>query len=132
MSNTTTQKRGPITCHVLDSARGIPGKNIEVLLECQQNSVDKEWITISKTKTNEDGRCSDLVSPDYRIQLIKSEEDCKAIYRITFFTTPYFKSFGEESFYPFVQVVFQIKDPTQHYHVPLLIAPFSYTTYRGS
>ncbi|CAG8461523.1 6158_t:CDS:2 [Scutellospora calospora] len=114
----STQKRGSITCHVLDSSRGIPGKNIEVLLEYQETG---------------NGRCSDLVPSDHQISLANySDEDLKAIYRLTFFTTPYFKSYGQESFYPFVQVVFQIKDLTQHYHVPLLIAPFSYTTYRGS
>jgi len=123
---------GPITCHVLDSSRGMPGKNIQVKLEVREFSDKNEtetWKIVGQTYTNNDGRCPNLVSSDYKITL---DSNSSAIYRITFYTLKYFDELGQKSFYPYVQVIFEITDPNQHYHVPLLISPFSYTTYRGS
>jgi len=124
--------KGPITCHVLDSSRGMPGKNIQVKLEVRDifhKTEIETWKVIGQTYTNDDGRCPNLVSSDYKISL---NDNSSAIYRITFYTSKYFDELGQKSFYPYVQVIFEIVDPNQHYHVPLLISPFSYTTYRGS
>ncbi|RHZ75248.1 hypothetical protein Glove_216g83 [Diversispora epigaea] len=130
-------ERGQITCHVLDTSRGFPGNNIEVLLEHLVPNVLGEaerWTTVNRIRTNEDGRCPLLVPSDYKILKYHYNNDDKekAIYRITFYTAPYFDRLNQKSFYPYVQVVFQITETEQHYHVPLLISPFSYTTYRGS
>ncbi|PKY39969.1 hydroxyisourate hydrolase [Rhizophagus irregularis] len=128
--------RGPITCHVLDSSRGMPGKNIQVRLELREYSDNfdeqtETWKVVGQTYTNDDGRCPNLVSSDYKITL-NNNSNANAIFRITFYTSKYFNELGQKSFYPYVQVIFEITDPNQHYHVPLLISPFSYTTYHGS
>ncbi|CAI2166800.1 8828_t:CDS:2 [Funneliformis geosporum] len=122
--------RGPITCHVLDSSRGMPGMNIQVKLEVRETSSEdfdengtETWNVVGQSYTNEDGRCPNLVPEDYKIAL---KNNSKATYRITFYTSKYFNKLDQKSFYPY------ITDSNQHYHVPLLISPFSYTTYRGS
>ncbi|XP_054025848.1 5-hydroxyisourate hydrolase-like [Dryobates pubescens] len=73
--------------------------------------------------TNEDGRCSPLLAPGQ----VKA-----GTYKLRFETAAYWQRLGHPSFYPFVEVVFTITDPEQKFHVPLLISPFSYMTYRGS
>jgi len=75
--------------------------------------------------TDADGRNNSLLAGDH-----KSEKN--AIYKMTFYTREYFSSKGVDSFYPFVEVVFEIKEPDEHHHIALLLSPFSYTTYRGS
>ncbi|CAG8588699.1 9036_t:CDS:2 [Diversispora eburnea] len=117
-------ERGQITCHVLDTSLGFPGNNIEVLLEHFVPSVLGEaerWTTVNRA-------CPLLVPSDYKIPLYHYDNDdkAKAIYRITFYTAPYFNKLNQKSFYPY------ITETEQHYHIPLLISPFSYTTYRGS
>ncbi|TXT07108.1 hypothetical protein VHUM_03278 [Vanrija humicola] len=74
--------------------------------------------------TDADGRCSTLLDGN---TLLKP-----GLYRMTFLTQEYFIARGVETFYPVVEITFNYVDPSQHYHVPLLMSPFSYTTYRGS
>ncbi|KAG9295749.1 hypothetical protein G9A89_008977 [Geosiphon pyriformis] len=126
-------QRGPITCHILDSSRGQPASNVLVKLEVKSQELN-EWTAVAERRTDHDGRCSHLLSPDYQINLVQHGDDPprKAIYRITFFTKAYFDHLELETFFPYVQVVFEITDLQQHYHIPLLLSPFSYTTYRGS
>jgi 5-hydroxyisourate hydrolase len=83
-----------------------------------------EWQTLAEATTNADGRASNLLSDPAAL--------AKGVYRLTFDTSAYFHSIGVNSFYPYVTVVFEIQDPAQHYHVPLLLSPFGYSTYRGS
>jgi len=73
--------------------------------------------------TDEDGRLSNLIS---------SEEFTAGSYKLYFDTKPYFDNLGMDTFYPYVEIVFQIKNPEEHYHVPILITAFGYSTYRGS
>ncbi|KAI8380916.1 hydroxyisourate hydrolase [Radiomyces spectabilis] len=114
-------KKSPITCHVLVASQGIPGKNIDVKIE----KLDGQgFSTLSTAQTNDDGRCPNLLPGDYKAE--------KGIYRVTFETKPYFDRYNQECFYPYVQIVFELANPEQHYHIPLLISPYSYTTYRGS
>jgi 5-hydroxyisourate hydrolase len=110
-----------ITTHVLNTALGAPAKGVPVLLEQMEPS--KQWKELSRKKTNSDGRVTDLL-PEGKL--------AKGTYRLTFDTKSYFDEIDEKSFYAFVSVVFQIEDTKQHYHVPLLISPFGYSTYRGS
>jgi 5-hydroxyisourate hydrolase len=116
----TATTLSPITTHVLDTARGQPAAGIQVKLESL--SGDK-WQDLSQAATNKDGRVAGLITPG----TLKT-----GVYRLTFDTSAYFRELGQESFYPYVTVTFEIKEPTQHYHVPLLLSPFGYTTYRGS
>ena len=111
--------RSPITTHVLDTHRGRPAAGIGVRLE--RLSGGDTWRETAGGATDEDGRCEDLLAPGSHVEA--------GTYRLTFDTRAYFAG---ASFYPFVTVVFEIVDPSQHYHVPLLLSAHGYTTYRGS
>lgn len=110
-----------ITTHVLDTSRGRPGSGIKVVLEFKNND---KWDELASGKTNFDGRLPDLVKDGFHL--------LEGTYRLTFDTHGYYESQNEHGFYPTVSIVFEVKDPTQHYHVPLLLSPFGYSTYRGS
>jgi len=109
-----------ITTHVLDTARGRPAAGVPVLLE--QRAGSEEWVERGRGTTDADGRIKDLVSGPLVV----------GVYRLTFDTAVYFRSLKLEGFYPYVEIVFEVRDPAQHHHVPLLLSPFGYSTYRGS
>jgi 5-hydroxyisourate hydrolase len=102
-----------ITTHVLDTAKGRPAVGVPVKLEFRQSS---GWTEAGKGVTDADGRCRTLLGGP----LAAGE------YRITFDTSSY------STFYPSVTVHFAVIDTAQHYHVPLLLSPYGYSTYRGS
>lgn len=108
-----------ITTHVLDTARGRPAAGVPVTLEVLSG---KEWAALGRGSTDADGRARELSDGVL----------AAGTYRLTFETAAYFASTGVEGFYPEVQVVFEVRDPSQHHHVPLLLSPFGYSTYRGS
>ena len=111
-----------ITTHILDISSGFPAGNVPVLLERQISNGD--WQIIGKGLTDNDGRLRDLISSD--------ESFLPGNYRLTFDTETYFAKQQIEGFYPQVTVAFTVRDTAQHYHVPLLLSPFGYSTYRGS
>lgn len=111
-----------ITTHVLDTTSGRPARGVPVALE--QLETDGRWRVLSRKKTDANGRISDLVSSGVRIK--------GGIYRMTFETAAYFHSIRTPAFYPWVSVAFEIKRPRDHHHVPLLLSPYGYSTYRGS
>lgn len=111
-----------ITTHVLDTSRGGPAGGVPVLLELQ--SVGGDWQMLGKGTTDTDGRVRDLLATDAPLAI--------GTYRLTFDTETYFRAHNVEGFYPTVLVVFSILDTEQHYHVPLLLSPYGYSTYRGS
>jgi 5-hydroxyisourate hydrolase len=111
-----------ITTHVLDISRGKPAAGIAVLLEFQVSG--KEWKQLAHSKTDSDGRAKDLLPERARAEA--------GTYRLRFDTGDYFRALGIESFYPEVVIEFAVRDAAEHYHVPLLLGPFGYTTYRGS
>ena len=113
-------KVSQLTTHVLDTSIGKPGKDISIRL---QKSEDKSWYTIVHGITNADGRIEDLL-PQNRI--LKPGN-----YNVSFDTASYFKSQNLTGFYPEVNIQFTIFDDA-HYHIPLLINPFGYSTYRGN
>jgi len=111
-----------ISTHILDIARGRPASAVAVALEMQ--NADESWTELSHAWTDEDGR----VKPFFLLeQPIES-----GIYRLVFDTESYFAELKVSSFYPQISIIFHIEDPTQHYHVPLLLSPYGYSTYRGS
>jgi 5-hydroxyisourate hydrolase len=112
----------PITTHVLDIARGQPAEGMGVVLE--QRGRDGSWSSMACCATNADGRIMDFL-PD-------GTPLTAGIYRLRFATADYFAAFGIRAFYPEVQVTFAIDDAVLRYHVPLLLSPFGYSTYRGS
>ena len=119
-SNFDFLKVSQITTHVLDTAVGLPGKDISIRMQVKQNGV---WQTIAQGITNADGRIPDLL-PQERI--LKPDT-----YKMVFDTGSYFKRQNLKTFYPEVEIIFNTFDGA-HYHVPLLVNPFGYSTYRGS
>ena len=111
-----------ISTHVLDTARGRPAANVPVMLEAIDASGTAREV--GRGITDADGRVRELASPGGALGA--------GTYTLTFDTAAYFRSMGGDSFYPSVSVSFVIGDPAQHYHVPLLLSPFGYSTYRGS
>lgn len=111
-----------ITTHVLDTSSGNPAAGIPLVLERKTHS--SGWQTVAEGITDVDGRVRDL--------LPASEVFLAGHYRLTFDAGAYFALLGIECFFPQVVIGFAIKDPLQHYHVPLLLSPFGYSTYRGS
>lgn len=104
-----------ISTHILDTTKGTPASGVTVILE---KRTDKGWQPVGIDKTNADGRIS---------------YDCpkeKGVYRLTFNIEEYFK--GEEFFFMNTPVVFNVKSTDRKYHVPLLLNPYGYSTYRGS
>jgi len=112
-----------ITTHVLDTARGKPAAGIPVLLE--RLEAGGAWRTVWHGTTDHDGRVRDVLEFDGAVLI-------PGVFRLHFETESYFKHINQTTFYPYVEIVFQIEDPKQHYHVPLLLSPFGYSTYRGS
>ncbi len=110
-----------ITTHVLDTARGRPAAGVAVILELQ---TAQEWQLLGQGMTDADGRLHDLLPAEFAL--------APGVYRLTFDTAAYFVAQQSESFYPLVVISFAVRDALQHYHVPLLLSPFGYSTYRGS
>ncbi|XP_038056511.1 5-hydroxyisourate hydrolase-like isoform X2 [Patiria miniata] len=120
--NETAMANSPLTTHVLDTALGRPAQNLNIDVFFQRSD-SQEFDIIAKGKTNNDGRAPGLLT---QAQFVSG------VYKIKFDTGNYFKSINTRGFYPYVEIVFEIVDPSQHYHVPLLLSPYSYSTYRGS
>lgn len=113
-------KVSQITTHVLDTSLGQPGQNLTIRLKHQVNG---NWQTLAQGVTNADGRIADLLPPAKNINPDN--------YKMVFETGDYFVSNNIQGFYPEVEIQFTVFDDG-HYHVPLLINPFGYSTYRGS
>ncbi len=113
---------GAITTHVLDTARGRPAAGVRVVLERME--AGDAWVAIGRGETDADGRVRTLMRD--------AGSAPPGVYRLTFETRAYFEAQGVRSFYPHVAVTFEVPDGEAHHHVPLLVSPFGYTTYRGS
>ncbi len=110
-----------ISTHVLDISLGVPAAHISVTLE----RIEEHGITrLSSYVTDDDGRVAELVPPDERFPA--------GSYRLGFDVAGYFAATRRESFYNRICINFEVDDEPQHYHVPLLLSPFGYSTYRGS
>ena len=111
----------PITAHVLDTALGRPAAGITVRLDGP--GAGGELVNLASAVTDSDGRVRELLTPG------ALRAGC---YRMTFETEPYLLAQGRPVFYPRVEVLFQVQHVHEHYHIPLLLSPFGYSTYRGS
>jgi len=110
-----------ITTHVLDTARGRPAAGVPVTLEAKGEA---GWAVVGRGETDADGRLRDLAPPDFVLG--------QGEYRLTFDAGAYLSASGADGFYTEVVVSFVVRDAASHYHVPLLLSPYGYTTYRGS
>lgn len=111
-----------LSTRVLDISLGEPAEGVPVLLE-KMNEDAETWSRVARKETAESGRINDF---------LPASQDNAGIYRFTFFTEGYFEAQDAESLYPFVQVVFEIEAGAGHYHVPITLSPYGYSTYRGS
>ena len=112
----------PITTHVLDTSLGKPASGVAVVLEIHAGT--ERWKELGRGVTDLNGRIAAFNPP-----LVGLE---RQVYRLRFSTGAYFAARHVRTFYPEIPVVVEIEDPSQHYHVPLLLSPFGYSTYRGS
>ena len=110
-----------LSSHILDVSKGTPASGVSIKLE-KYNEETKTWSFIDEKKTDENGRITDFLD---------SKKSNLGIYKLTYFTADYFKKNNTESFYPFIEVVFKIKDQN-HYHVPITLSAYGYSTYRGN
>lgn len=110
-----------LSSHILDVSKGMPATGVAIKLE-KYNEQNKTWSFVDEKITDANGRITDFLS---------SEKSNLGIYKLTYFTSDYFNKDQVASFYPFIEVVFQIKDQN-HYHVPITLSAFGYSTYRGN
>ncbi|MGM9511701.1 hydroxyisourate hydrolase [Larkinella sp. GY13] len=110
-----------LSSHILDISKGMPASGVPIRLE-KMDTNKKTWSIIEEKITDANGRISDFLS---------SESSNEGIYKLTYLTADYFKSQNAQSFYPFIEVVFEIKDG-KHYHVPITLSAYGYSTYRGN
>lgn len=109
-----------ITTHILDTTLGKPAQGVAISLHQQ---IGSDWSKLAEGKTNTDGRIPDLLNTGLTLPI--------GVYKMRFEVQAYFDSLEISAFYPFVEIVFSITSG-EHYHVPLLLNPFGYSTYRGS
>ncbi len=110
-----------ITTHVLDTSIGRPAAGIKVSLEAL--SAGDGWTQVGYGTTDRDGRIREMIAE----QALTERR-----YRLVFDTASYFAARNVQAFYPVVVIVFEVMHPNQHHHIPLLLSPFGYSTYRGS
>jgi 5-hydroxyisourate hydrolase len=111
-----------LSSHVLDTSRGLPAAGIWLSLDVR--NPDGTWRRLGAGVTDDDGRCRTLLAADAGLPA--------AVYRLEFEVGSYFAGLGVDAFFPSVIIVFEVRDADRHHHVPLLLSPFGYSTYRGS
>ncbi len=112
--------KSPLTTHVLDVSIGRPARGVALALERLDGGAFRE---LARGETDADGRAGALLAPGSLVA---------GTYRLRFEVGPYFAASERPTFYPYVEIVFAVEATDQHYHVPLLLSPFGYSTYRGS
>ncbi len=116
-----SQEKFQLSTHILDISKGTGAPNVEVELRKQDNT-NQNWLYVDKKMTDDKGRIKEL---------LPMNTSNIGVYKLIFKTKPYFANNKQESFYPFIEVVFEIKD-NEHYHVPITLSANGYSTYRGN
>ncbi|MCC6760052.1 MAG: hydroxyisourate hydrolase [Chitinophagaceae bacterium] len=114
------EKTYQLSSHILDISTGKPAAGVTIILSKKENN--DQWKIIDEKKTDANGRIKDF---------LPQTSNNLGIYKLTFHTKPYFKQLGQQSFYPFIEVVFELAD-NEHYHVPITLSAYGYATYRGN
>lgn len=112
-----------LSTHILDISSGSPAPQVAVRLHKYEPG-SKTWTLVAEKKTDSAGRIADFLPAG-------GAAGNPGVYKLTFLTQPYFAGKQQQSFYPYIDVVFEIKDGA-HYHVPITLSPYGYSTYRGS
>jgi 5-hydroxyisourate hydrolase len=110
-----------LSSHILDISKGAPAAGVPIRLE-KMDPAGKSWSVVDQKITDKNGRVGDF---------LPEGKSNTGVYKLVFLTSDYFKKQKLESFYPFVEIVFEIKDQS-HYHVPITLSAFGYSTYRGN
>lgn len=119
----------PITTHVLDTSRGRPAVGIPVHLSKKLHHADADrWQILASAVTDADGRVGDFFADDPATP----DHFGPGTYQLVFAVGDYLSSGGSSAFYSDIPIIFDVHDADEHYHVPLLLNPFGYSTYRGS
>lgn len=113
--------KNPISVHVLNLQTGVPTAGVNVELDQQQGT---QWIKLAEATTDAQGRIPALYPQGKAAQ--------SGIYRVVFKTGDYYKSTGQQTFFPEIPVMFKLEKTDQHYHIPLLLSQYGYSTYRGN
>ena len=116
------QEKYQLSSHILDISQGKPAPNVKIALSKQDEN--QNWVLIDEKYTDNNGRIKDFLKEE-------SNKNNNGVYKLTFYITPYFENLKQKTFYPFIEVVFEIKD-NQHYHIPITLSPYGYSTYRGN
>ena len=116
------QEKYQLSSHILDISQGKPAPNVKIALSKQDKN--QNWVLIDEKYTDNNGRIKDFLKEE-------SNKNNNGVYKLTFYITPYFEKLKQKTFYPFIEVVFEIKDD-QHYHIPITLSPYGYSTYRGN
>lgn len=111
----------PLSVHVLNTTTGLPSASVAVSLD---KKVDGHWQPLAQALTDAQGRVKQLYPAQQAMQ--------SGVYRVTFQTGQWFEQRGEKTFFPEASVVFSVDGTVAHYHIPLLISPYGYSTYRGN
>lgn len=110
-----------LSSHILDITSGKPAANVKITLS--KRDKNNNWNFIEEKLTDSNGRIRDFLKQDGK--------NNTGIYKLTFHTSTYFEDLGQKTFYPFIEVVFELVN-NEHYHVPITLSPFGYSTYRGN
>ncbi len=116
------QTKYQLSSHILDISKGLPAAEVKISLQKQVQ--DNQWIILAEKFTDENGRVPNFLPQE-------EGKDNIGVYKLTFFVEPYFQSQQLDTFYPYIEVVFEIKDD-KHYHVPITLSAYGYGTYRGN
>ncbi len=121
LSSAVFAATNPLSVHVLNLQDGLPSPGVSVTLEKQDG---QDWSRLNTAVTNEQGRVPALYPQDKVLE--------KGIYRVTFKTGDWFKKHQSATFFPEVPVIFEADGSVPHYHIPLLLSPYGFSTYRGN
>lgn len=111
-----------LSSHILDINTGRPAQGVKIVLS--KLSGENNWSVMEERITDGNGRVKDFLEK-------RTGADNRGVYKLTYYVATYFESQAQDTFYPFIDVVFEIKDDS-HYHVPITLSPYGYSTYRGS
>ncbi|MGE4501639.1 MAG: hydroxyisourate hydrolase [Thiomicrospira sp.] len=120
-SMTLSAADNPLSVHVLNIQNGLPGAGIEVALAYYDN---ERWISLKESVTNQQGRISALYPSQGTIK--------KGVYKVTFKTGKWMSQNNTKTFFPEIPVIFEVDGTLSHYHIPLLLSPYGFSTYRGN
>lgn len=121
LAGVTQAAPNPLSVHVLNLETGVPSAGVEVTLERHAGAT---WQALASGTTNEQGRIAELFPAGKPLE--------QGEYRVVFKTGDYYSRQGKEAFFPEIPVIFQVKQTDQHYHIPLLLSAYGFSTYRGS